>query len=66
VSTCADKVRYDSKAMAKLRARRLHSRGREKSRPYRCPACGMWHLTSTSAAGREYYRALVREGEGDA
>ncbi len=63
MSACTDKVRYDSKAMAKLRARRLHSRGRGKARAYRCPECSYWHLTTASAGGREFYRALDREGE---
>ena len=53
---CVDKTRYETKAKAKLAARRNHHFGHARGRPYRCPECGWWHNTSADAEARSYHR----------
>lgn len=54
--TCSEKRRFISKEDAKRYARRVHSHGNRKNRPYRCPTCRMWHLTTVNAADRAFHR----------
>lgn len=60
--TCQEKRRYETKARAKIAARRLHQRGHPRASAYRCPECGFWHLTSANAASRSFLRAKGRTG----
>jgi hypothetical protein len=48
--------------MAKKWARRFHWFGTAKGRPYLCPHCGEWHLTTVGAERRAELRRRVREG----
>ncbi len=57
---CPDKVRFETKAKARRAARRLHHFGNERVRPYRCPECDNWHLTSADAESRAHHRAVAR------
>lgn len=58
---CAEKKRYESKALAKTGARRRHHHGQELGRPYRCTECGYWHLsTRATAEDRAFHRAVAR------
>ncbi len=59
---CSEKVRFETKAKAKRAARRLHHFGNDKVRPYRCPECRYFHLTSADAESRAYHRAVTRGG----
>lgn len=43
---CARKVSYRSEDQAKHAMSRIHQAGGPKMRPYRCPFCGRFHLTS--------------------
>jgi hypothetical protein len=46
-AACATKERYDSEAEARSIALMNAPRGRgAATRPYACPVCGGWHLTS--------------------
>ena len=57
---CAEKVRFETKAKARLAAGRYHQYGNARGRPYRCPECGCWHLTSAGAELRSLLRAKRR------
>jgi hypothetical protein len=57
MSSC-QKIRFQSRGEAKERDRDRRARGGQakKTRPYLCPACGGWHLTSVpkTMARRKY------------
>jgi hypothetical protein len=65
-SECSSKKRFSSKVAAKVCATRVRGKGFPKARPYRCPECGMWHLSTCSADDREHHRRARREGQLDA
>jgi hypothetical protein len=56
VACSSGKRTYLSRAEAKQQARRFHSSGRTMARPYRCPECREWHLTTADANGRAFHR----------
>lgn len=58
-----EKKRYLTRRRAKWFARQLRNSGLPELSPYRCHDCGLWHLTSQSAARKAAYRAYdAREG----
>ena len=46
VSAGCDKVGYRGRKRARHAARMLRERSSEPFRAYRCPDCGLWHLSS--------------------
>lgn len=53
---CGSKAVFISRREAQARVRRNHDAG-PRLRPYRCPWCGQWHLTSSNrSAGRRRWR----------
>jgi len=42
---CDRKMRYSSKGQAKQAARQSRAQHGSDLTPYRCPVCGLWHLT---------------------
>lgn len=66
MSACG-KIRYESKADAKVGARRRRHHGHVLGRPYRCLKCNEWHLSNRAAAeDRAFHRARRRgEAEGE-
>lgn len=61
---CVTKKRFESKADAKARARQYKGQGFGLGRPYRCPTCGNWHLTTVDAESRSKLRKLDRNRKG--
>lgn len=61
---CVTKKRFESKADAKGNARRYKGRGFGRGRPYRCPTCDQWHLTTVDAASRTELRKRDRDRKG--
>ena len=61
---CEEKKRYDTKEHAKRFARRGRQRGFAKARPYHCPECGLWHLSTADAASRAFHRRGERSMNG--
>lgn len=47
LGNCISKKVYLTRAIAKRSARRFEAKSGEKMRPYKCPHCGMWHITHT-------------------
>lgn len=47
------KIRYPSSRWAIWMARLIRTDTKSSQRPYRCPECGGWHLTSASFSHRE-------------
>lgn len=59
---CEEKRRYETKGDAKAASRKGRQFGRTWGRPYRCPECGTWHLTTVDAESRARIRERVRKG----
>jgi hypothetical protein len=61
VASCESKSHaFPSKSVAKTWARRFHAHGLPLARPYRCLACGRWHLTTASAEEIAHFRRRAR------
>ncbi len=59
---CEAKIPYTSRGEAKLEAKRIERYGRGKKRPYECPLCGYWHLTSLDRRESRKARKVVLGG----
>lgn len=58
--TCSGKVRYLERRYAKRAAKAIIKKWGDRMTPYRCTACGLWHLGHTPKP-----RRVERTSHGD-
>lgn len=59
-SRCAGKAPYYSKREAKKAEARVRGIIGTKMHPYRCPTCGLFHLSKATAEHRAWFRSQER------